>query len=219
MTSVVVAGDDRAMLQQWANALHSDGHLCTLLSPVAFLGGLRVQADICLFDLGPAGSADPSLLLEGVHDFDQTRFIAMSATPNATEGLTLLRSGVRGYCNRQASAKVLLALMSTVESGEIWAGKQVTDFLLQSLPAQAPEASVPQSTDFGGLTRREMQVANAVADGLSNKVIAGNADISERTVKAHMNSIFRKTGLRNRVQLALAFEQFRKNPHQQSFSA
>ena len=219
MTSVVVAGDDRAMLQRWAKALRADGRDCTLLSPVAFLGGVHAHADICLFDLGPAGNADPGLLLEGLHDLAHTRFIAMSATPNAAEGVKLLHSGVRGYCNRQASAKVLSALLSTVESGEVWAGKQVTDYLLQALPAHAPDASLPQTTDFSGLTRREMEIANAAAGGLSNKVIAADANISERTVKAHMNSIFRKTGLRNRVQLALAIEQSRKNSRQQSFSA
>lgn len=219
MTSVVITGDDRALLQRWADALRAAGRDCTLLSPVAFFGGLKVQADICLFDLGPTGNADPGLLLEGLRDFAQTRFIAMSAAPNATEGLKLLQSGVRGYGNRQASAKVLSALLSTVESGEIWAGRQVTDFLLKSLPtAHEPDADL-QAIDFDSLTGREMEIANAVANGLSNKVIAAEADISERTVKAHMNSIFRKTGVRNRVQLALAIEQFRKNPRKQSFSA
>jgi len=219
MTSIVVTGDDRAMLQRWANALRTDGRDCTLLSPAAFLGGLRVRADICLFDLGPTGNADPGLLLEGLYEFGQTHFIAMSATPNAGEGLKLLHSGARGYCNRQASAKVLSALLSTVESGEIWAGKQVTDHLLQALPAHEPDSSSLQTADFSGLTSREMEIANAVAEGLSNKVIAADANISQQTVKAHMNSIFRKTGLRNRVQLALAVTQRKEHRRRQSFSA
>ena len=43
-----------------------------------------------------------------------------------------------------------------------------------------------------------------VAAGQSNKMIAAEAGITERTVKTHLNNIFRKTGVRNRVQLALA---------------
>lgn len=57
------------------------------------------------------------------------------------------------------------------------------------------------------MTAREMEVAEQVAAGYSNKLIAAEAGITERTVKAHLNSIFRKTGIRNRVQLALAISQ------------
>ena len=60
---------------------------------------------------------------------------------------------------------------------------------------------------FGQLTAREAGIARQVAAGHSNKVIAADSGISERTVKAHLNSIFRKTGIRNRVQLALAVSQ------------
>jgi DNA-binding NarL/FixJ family response regulator len=60
---------------------------------------------------------------------------------------------------------------------------------------------------FGQLTARETEIAEQVAAGHSNKVIAAENGISERTVKAHLNAIFRKTGLHNRVQLALAVSQ------------
>ena len=53
------------------------------------------------------------------------------------------------------------------------------------------------------LTKRERQVAQAVADGLSNREIAERLSISERTVKARLTSVFQKVDVRDRVQLAL----------------
>ena len=53
------------------------------------------------------------------------------------------------------------------------------------------------------LTKREIEVAKSVADGCSNREIAERLNISERTVKARLTSIFQKLDVRDRVQLAL----------------
>jgi DNA-binding NarL/FixJ family response regulator len=54
-----------------------------------------------------------------------------------------------------------------------------------------------------GLTDREMEVLGLVAQGLANKQIAQRLGISERTVKAHLTSIFQRIGVTDRVQAAL----------------
>jgi two-component system nitrate/nitrite response regulator NarL len=56
--------------------------------------------------------------------------------------------------------------------------------------------------NFKKLTTRERQIAPMVADGLSNKAIANQLGITEGTVKAHLRSLMRKTGVRNRTMLA-----------------
>jgi len=62
-----------------------------------------------------------------------------------------------------------------------------------------PEVSVWAS----GLTEREIEVARAAASGASNKEIAIRLDITDRTVKAHLGSVFDKLKLRDRLQLSL----------------
>jgi len=57
---------------------------------------------------------------------------------------------------------------------------------------------------FRTLTVREIEVARAVARGDSNKEIARHLGITERTVKAHLSTLFEKLGVRDRLQLALA---------------
>ena len=66
----------------------------------------------------------------------------------------------------------------------------------------APRVGI--ETDLGVLTARERMVAERVAIGASNREIAEALEISERTVKSHLSSIFEKLAIRDRVQLALA---------------
>ncbi|UUA74872.1 helix-turn-helix transcriptional regulator [Cellvibrio sp. QJXJ] len=61
------------------------------------------------------------------------------------------------------------------------------------------------SADLNLLTGRERAVAELVAAGKTNKEVARELDITERTVKAHLGASFEKLGVRDRLQLALAF--------------
>ena len=65
---------------------------------------------------------------------------------------------------------------------------------------------VAEHTDrLAALTARELQIAQAVADGHSNRDIAARLGITEQTVKNHLTSIFGKIGVASRLQLALVF--------------
>ena len=212
MALVVAAGSDHDILMRWSDMTHQAGHECVILPTASLLGGPQIGAGVCLYDLGRRGGSDPQGLYDAIAACPETMFIAMTPYPEAHEGLQLLRSGARGYCNRLVSARVLAVLVSTVASGEIWAGKQVTDYLLKQALADKGEPNTPKDSLFGQLTAREAGIARQVAAGHSNKIIAADSGISERTVKAHLNSIFRKTGIRNRVQLALAVSQANQDP-------
>lgn len=221
MTLVAVTGPDERLLVKWSELLQDRGHGCVIIPTPDLALGPGADAGICLYDLGPRGGVASEVLLAAVEALPSIRFIAMSARPETAEGLRLLRAGVRGYTNRLCSAEVLGALLATVDSGEIWAGRQVTDYLLNTRIAHGAPARDASAEDSGaalleGLTSREAEIAGQVAAGLSNKVIAIENGISERTVKAHLNSIFRKTGIRNRVQLALTVAQAEHEPRKLS---
>jgi len=216
MALVVAAGSDHDILMRWSDMTHKSGHECVILPPASLLGAPQIGVGVCLYDMGRRGGSDPQPLYDAIEACPQTAFIAMSPNPEAQEGLRLLRRGARGYCNRLVSARVLAVLISTVASGEIWAGKQVTDYLLEAALAEKTKAPAPRESLFGQLTAREAGIAKQVAAGHSNKVIAADSGITERTVKAHLNSIFRKTGIRNRVQLALAVSQADEDPRRLS---
>jgi DNA-binding NarL/FixJ family response regulator len=200
---ILLAMDDLALVRRWSEAVRAYGADFVVTAPEALPRPLPTEIDLCLFDLGPRGAADLSLLRDAVSGHPAIRFVVLTARPDAAEGLAVLRAGARGYCNRLASASAGGAVLATVADGEIWAGRQVTEYLLSR--AQSSSEGEAAGARFEGLTTRESEIAAQVAAGHSNKVIAAENGISERTVKVHLNNIFRKTGVRNRTQLALAF--------------
>lgn len=199
MKSVYAITHDVELKARWRELLARQGRALRILPE-----SNRKSIGTALLDLGQRPGESPDSLAAALNADAGMRPIVLSARPTAQEGLHWLRRGARGYCNRLASAEVLLAVLETVESGRVWAGPEVNDHLLQSALAAGPAASSPEPDRFALLTPREQTIARQVADGHSNKVIAADSGISERTVKAHLNAIFRKTGIRNRVQLALA---------------
>ncbi len=195
--------DDKALKARWQSMLGLQRPLQT--HPIATLASLAAaRSGVCCVDLGQQSGADPGVVVECLRMGHCASIVVLTAVPAAEEGLGLLRAGARGYCNRLASAEVIDAVLVTVENGRVWAGQEVNDFLLQAALAKQDTEKDPDSEVLSRLTPKERQIAGQVGDGLSNKVIALNNDISERTVKAHLNNIFRKTGLSNRVQLAIA---------------
>jgi len=89
-----------------------------------------------------------------------------------------------------------------VAAGEIWANRRATALTLEHLT----ELSTGEPVSVGYVTKREQQIVDGVARGLRNKEIARQLNISEKTVKSHLNNIFQKLGLEGRFALAL-FEQ------------
>jgi DNA-binding NarL/FixJ family response regulator len=204
MSELILCGDDLKVLARWKMGLEAAGHDCRTESPAMLMRSPPSHA--CVIDLGPRGGGDPALLLGVMEALPQVLFVAMAARPTAGQGVALLQAGVRGYGNRLAAPAVVAAMLTSVLDGQVWAGRQVTDHLLalaMARPVTGP-AGLSATSIRDRLTAREAEIADDVAAGHSNKVIADERGISERTVKAHLNSIFRKTGIRNRVQLALA---------------
>ncbi len=141
------------------------------------------------------------------------RVIVLANQPDSEQALTLFSAGIRGYCNAHATAANLRQVASVVQAGGLWIGEALMQRLLvstQAAMAKTPAASLPQDAAsraaadcLATLTRREQEVARAVANGSSNKEIARQLGITERTVKAHAGSVFQKLKARDRLHLAL----------------
>ena len=132
------------------------------------------------------------------------RIFLLSDTPNEEEGLTFLKLGIVGYANTYISAERLAEATRIVSSGAVWLGQKVMQRLILDSYARAKEKAASNSGKIlKTLTNREREIADLVAQGQSNLEIAFNLDISERTVKAHLSSIYEKTKTGSRLNLAL----------------
>ena len=154
--------------------------------------------------------------------------LLMRSIVDHAQTVELLRRGARGIISRQISAEMLLKSVRAVSSGEIWISRETTNRLLQQVQlisqadtTNAPVA-VPERTLVGwpeieatnsntadqlrnryNLTRRELQMVQALAGGMTNKDIASHFGISEFTVKYHLANIFDKVGVYSRLELVM----------------
>jgi two-component system nitrate/nitrite response regulator NarL len=129
-------------------------------------------------------------------------FVGMSDLPNDLEALAVFSVMAKGYCNTHAGAEVLLNVASVVQQGGVWIGESLMQKLL-GMPPVVPQLELAAESWSGVLTGRETEVAKAIAVGATNKQIATQMGITERTVKAHVGAVLDKLKLKNRLQLAL----------------
>ncbi len=144
------------------------------------------------------------------------RVVVLSPAPGETEGLQALDAGARGYCHLQAVPTLLREVAQVVGLGGLWVDPELVQRLVAATRG-LPQGRVPPPIALP-LSERESQVARAVARGHTNREVAEQLHITERTVKAHLGSVFEKLGVRDRVQLVLQLAQAQSRSQSQSQS-
>jgi DNA-binding NarL/FixJ family response regulator len=132
------------------------------------------------------------------------RVFLLSDQPNEEEGFDFLKIGIAGYGNTYISPARLTEAIRIIAGGGVWLGQQVIQKLIVEMAAREKMHKSPDvDRKLAELTRRERKVAEMVAMGSTNLEIASDLKITERTVKAHLTSVYDKTRSGNRLNLAL----------------
>jgi DNA-binding NarL/FixJ family response regulator len=117
--------------------------------------------------------------------------------------INAFRSGARGlFCFSDYPFRLLCKCIHSVHQGQIWASSEQLQYLIDGI-TQVPSLRVVNALGGKLLTPREEQVVALVADGLSNREIAGELNLSQHTVKKYLFRIFDKLGISSRVELVL----------------
>jgi DNA-binding NarL/FixJ family response regulator len=116
---------------------------------------------------------------------------------DAAQAASALRSGVAGIFLKCQSSDRLLQAIRLVASGEAWVDQEVIQQLAERYPQH-------EDRRLANLTARERAVIKGLLDGLTNREIGRRIDSSEATVKATLQNLFGKTGVRTRSQLVRA---------------
>ena len=106
--------------------------------------------------------------------------------------------GVRGFLYEKESYDSLPRAIQSVCEGELWLSRE---FMSSWIDATKRGGAIPPGQN--GLTPKETQILRLIAQGASNKTIAGKLTISPNTAKTHLYNIFRKINVKNRLQAAL----------------
>lgn len=137
------------------------------------------------------------------------RILLVGRLPPEKE-LAALAAGAMGCCNPELAEEQVRRILAIVEDGGVWISNAALPQLLQRLRSRAVKTPAPAdpkpaapAEGLAGLTQREREIAHMVAAGESNKVIARKLNITDRTVKAHLTTVFQKLHVNDRLQLAL----------------
>jgi DNA-binding NarL/FixJ family response regulator len=128
------------------------------------------------------------------------RLIVIGPEGNDELIMNSIIGGARAYLDSSASPRMVRMAIRVVISGYIWAPRRVLSQLIDRLLA-VTDVSRANSTPL--LTSREMQVLDLILMARSNREIAKELGIEERTVKAHVSNLMRKTGVDNRIELSM----------------
>jgi DNA-binding NarL/FixJ family response regulator len=115
-----------------------------------------------------------------------------------------LRIGASGFLLKDVTARQLVDGVRVVAAGEALLAPTVTRRLLERFAPSLPGADERPPLALSSLTERELEILALLASGLSNAELGAQLYLSEPTIKTHLSSIFRKLGVRDRVQAVIA---------------
>lgn len=124
---------------------------------------------------------------------------------NLIEPLTVVeafRAGASGIYSREESFEQLCKCVYVVNHGQVWVGTKALRYVIDALH-QSPPVQQTYAKGSGVLTKREQGVVHLVAEGLTNRDISQQLNLSEHTIRNYLFRIFNKVGTSNRLELAL----------------
>ena len=154
--------------------------------------GADAAYDIVLLDLAMPGMAGHASIADTLKAFPATKLVVISGTAQPEDARAVMQLGARGFLPKTLSGKVIIAALRLVASGGTYLPAEYAI-------AQAPGAQPPEARP-AGLTPKEAEVLRHLAAGKSNKEIGRAMGLQEITIKLHVRNIFRKLGVRNRVE-------------------
>jgi DNA-binding NarL/FixJ family response regulator len=152
----------------------------------------RLRPDVALIDLSSGGLTSALRYIASLKAASiNTHAVLWVVELPEMEAFRALQMGARGIVKKAAPVPKLLECLREVGSGKIWMdeAENVTAFL--------------QRKDTSRLTPREREVVHLICRGMKNRQIAENLRITPGTVKVHLMHIFEKTGLKDRLALAV----------------
>jgi DNA-binding NarL/FixJ family response regulator len=161
------------------------------LQPHVLLLGVRLPKIDRLAVLPKIRAKSPRTKILILADFCDEEFMARA-----------LQHGIQGYLLNAAPPTELVKAIRRTHAGELWAPRRLLTRVVEDLRHRVDELQGSSSALGEALTPREHEVVLWAVQGMTNKEIGAQLCISAKTVKTHLERVFRKLNLRSRVQLS-----------------
>jgi len=204
---ILIADDHPLFRSALRQALFSGLGETISLNEVGSIEGLQAQLttrsdwDLVLLDLNMPGAYGFSGLAQLRGQFPQIPVIMISAQEESSVVRRAKDFGASGFIPKSATLEAIQTSVQTVLEGGVCWPPGLDD------PQGMTTEQQQISSRVASLTPQQFRVLTMVCDGLLNKQIAYELDVSEATIKAHVTAIFRKLEVRTRTQAALALQQ------------
>ena len=156
--------------------------------------------DIIFLDISmPGGGLNAAQSI--VENYPVVKIIILTGSEGESHVMTALKTGARAYVLKGVAARELVNILHSVQSGEIYVTPTLAANLLSEMTS-GPRKE-PSGGAFEKLTEREHEILSLIAAGTSNKEIALQLHLTEKTVKHYVTNILQKLQVHNRVQAAI----------------
>ena len=200
----IVIADDHAVLRESLTALLQSQPDFAVVGSAAN-GDEAVQLvqqhtpQVLVLDLAMPGSDGFEVLRTLERTGNRVASVVLTGSENQNDYVQVVRLGARGLVLKADHPQKLFSAIRAVAEGELAFSDEIARSVLDAMVSSQP--AVPSSMQR--LSERERQISYMVARGMRNRDIAADLSISENTVKRHLQSIFSKTGSRDRLELAV----------------
>ncbi|MDI6812397.1 MAG: response regulator transcription factor [Desulfitobacteriaceae bacterium] len=201
MISIVIADDHPLLREGLRRILEFETDMSVIQEVGDGQGAINVarnQAfDVLLMDLNMPGVNGLEACRVIRREWPQIGILVLTVDDSDEKIFEVLQLGVAGYLLKDVEPKTLVESIRKVHAGESILSPIVTGKLLGQLSHSSP------ARETYGLSERELEIVAYVVKGASNREVGQALFISEKTVKNHLSSIFRKLNVEDRTQAAL----------------
>ncbi len=206
MTMRVLLIDDHALFRVGLQGLLEQRGIKVVAAVGGGTEGLRLARelapDVILLDLRMPEINGLEVLHRLRADGMEMPVVVLTTSDEESDLVASLRNGAQGYLLKDMDPDELVGALRDIVSGKNVVAHHLTDMLARVVQGGS-SAPADRTNPFLGLTPREREILQLLAEGQSNKMIARNLDISDGTVKLHVKSILRKLGVHSRVEAAV----------------
>ncbi len=209
MSIKILIADDHALLRQGVKRILSFEDDLEVVGEAedgqeALARTLMLHPDILLLDIHMPGLTGMEVTKRLSEANSSTRVIALTMHDSDNYVLEMLKNGALGYLLKDVEPEVLIKTIYTVHEGKAFICQQIAERLFGSLKETDDIEQVAREMWNEGrkerITAREMDVLQCIAKGFSNQDIGKALNLSEKTVKNHLTSIFHKLKVNDRTQ-------------------
>lgn len=202
----ILIADDHSMVRQgFKQILELEDHMVVVAQASngeeAIKLAREIKPDVILMDINMPGINGLQAIETLKEEDPNYKIIVVTIHQDKAYLFKTLQLGASGFVQKDADASVLIDAIRKVYKGEAYVQPKMTNDLVRefSRVTSYENGKHPDSD----LTRREIEVLELIAEGMLNKEIAKKLYISEKTVKNHVSSIFKKLKVSDRTQAAI----------------